>query len=196
MIRSIFTTALIICSYCAFGCSCSINSSNERNVQEAYKFSSNVILGYVLDVGRDQAKVEVIEPLKGNDLMDTIFIKRTNSCWLYVEEGEMWLLYLEPLESDMYEANRCLPNRHFRKMNILSFPPPLIDSGMTETYYLKSVLLYQELISLRQKKLLNKDEEKQIELCRGCGLAWIVILGIFVNSILLVLIFFKYKRSS
>jgi len=189
MTRLMFALVLLFSSYCAFSCSCSISSSNERNVQKAYELSSKVLVGHVLKVNGDKAHVEVIESLKGNDLKDTVLLERTGSCSLYVQEGETWLLYLEPLDSVMYQTNQCLPNRLFKKMNMLSFPPPPKDSGMAEVPYLHSILLYQELISLRQKKLLDQEKERPVDRCSGYGFKWAMIIGLSVNIILLLFLF-------
>lgn len=191
MILKAFIVLLIISSYSIQACDCSPVSAYEKNISLAYVNSDVVMLGTVkLEMGK-AVVIDVLEVYKGDIKSDTVIVKILSSCSEYFKTGETWLFYLDETSHGL-TSDQCMPNRPFRKMNILSFPPPLKDSGMAEAPYLHSILLYQELISLRQKKLLDREKERPVYRFSGSGFKWVLIIGLCIN-ILLVFLLFRRK---
>lgn len=190
--KTFFFYIALVFSCSMYACDCSPASSYEKNVKLAFDNSDVVVLVTVKSINELNGTtiIEVLESYKGN-VDDILAIKAMSSCSLYLEPEETWLLYLDSTNEGL-SSDQCLPNRFFSKMNLLSFPPPLRDSGRMEESYLRSVLLYQELISLRQKKLLNQEKEPFIAKPSKNGFEWVMIIGLCIN-LLLILILFKKR---
>ena len=176
-----------------YACDCAPVSSFEKSVNLAFTNSDLVVLGTIKSVNEQEGNtiIQVLETYKGNS-SDTLIIKTMSSCSLYFKPEETWLLYLNDLDEGL-SSDQCLPNRIFSKMNLLSFPPPPSDSGKIEESYLRSILLYQELISLRQKKLLSTEKEPIINEGNENGIKWSIIIGLCINVLLLLLLLFKRR---
>ena len=184
---------LLIFYHQSNGCSCSPQSGYEVNVQKAYEESELVVLGTLLrEKGKDSFTIQVIEYLKGHD-EDILTLELTNSCSFNLEINDLWLLYLTKNEGKL-TTYQCFPNRLFPKMNKLSFPPPPNDSGRMEESYLRSVLLYQELISLRQNKLLNDTTGVSAKSQPREKGSWMIVTVLCINTLLLLILLFKNKR--
>jgi hypothetical protein len=173
-------------------CSCSIPSGYEVNVQGAFENSFYIVIANSIGAISDSVyTIKITEYLKGEG-DDTINILLSNSCSFKLDSNELWLLYLEK-DGHGFTTNECLPNRIFPKMNLLSFPPPQNDSGVAGEPYLRTILLYQELISLRQKKLLNQVNRSTVGKCSNDGFEWPTMIGLCITILLLLLLLFKRR---
>lgn len=186
--RMVFILFAIIFSCSAYACDCSPVSSYEKSVHLAFNKTDQIVLGIVKYEKEETVYLEVLETYKGKIRDSLMLIEAKNSCSRFLRSGETWLLYLNETENG-FVSNECLPNRLFPKMNLLSFPAPKMDSGTIQNDYQKSILLYQELISLRQRKLLLTEMKSPKNLAEKSDFYLVIMLGI--NLILLLIIFFR-----
>ncbi len=185
-LTSVFT---IFITVAGVACSCGVGSGFEQNIYTSYEEARAIAVVEIIEIDDLYAKVKILESFKGE--MDSL-IKVNHGCNLNVEIGEMWLIYAFSFDGEAIESSQCAPNRRFSKMNILSFQPP-VDSIKDIVKYQKAILLNQELITLRQRKVLDGKRKKPSGSIFSIKGVWLLIGLLGLNTILML--FFLTKRK-
>lgn len=194
IIRYLSFLLIFIFSYeISLGCDCSPRVLQNVYKQMAYEKSKIVFLGKVQSINEKSTTFDIIEILKGEHKNDSIIVTNSNSCALYPEKNEMWLIYIEVSEKENeYYTSICLPNRNYGLidplMDVLSPKISNISIFKRQNHILSEI----ELNSLRQKKILKKIEN----LNDRTSILTYSILGVLIMLILYKILKKRPKYSN
>lgn len=184
--KTLFVLFFLTLSCALYACDCSPVSAYKKRVKIAYSEADVVILSTVESVNKkeNQVYLKVLESYKGIN-KDTLVISDFGSCSVYLKSGDVWLLYLKKINGRL-KSNQCLPNQNFQKMNLLSLNPQQKNLKSKDDSYFHTILLQQELISLRQKKILNQENNSNSFYSENKNELMLILL--VINTILLSLL--------
>jgi len=198
----LFVTFTFALALHLFPCDC-----KQIPLKEDIEKSDIILLAKVLNASDNDYQLKIIELLKGQYENDIIKGISDNSCSIFPNQNEIWLIYGK-LESNKLIASQCGNSRSFEnpiKSNLKDIPPPppigyevdtiLSNSISLNTKQIGLNKLKNEILNLKldrvQKDFFSNQEQLKAEQAENSKnyLLHYVIIGLLV--IVIVILIFK-----